>query len=388
MNRVWKQKIQLFTAWVTLFLMGTDLFIVSPLLPAIADKYNVSPSTAGWMVTVFSLMYALGAPFFGLLSDKWGRRRMIVIGLTGFTIANFITGIAPTFSVLLGSRILAGLTASMVSSSVFAIVGDSAPKGKSGQWLSIATSGFLTALWTGAPIGTIVGQAFGWRVAFIGLAILSFLFMSLNMRIWPQQSTKLVTSVLPARDTMKHILLEVAVTMFWAGGIYGLYTYLGTGLASVNHFSSGLVATALVTYGVGAIIGSLSGGKLADVWNVRAVPTLALAVLAFALIGLGLLFDNIIGIWPMLTLVGLAGYIAFSAFQARLAVLFPDRLGTAMAWNQTAMYAGITLGSVFGSLYLSSGSFMTWTILCGVSALIASLWLLMRIKMSKASLYN
>ncbi|HLR63536.1 MAG TPA: MFS transporter [Lentibacillus sp.] len=383
MERSWTQRVQLLTAWITLFLMGTDLFVVSPLLPSIANQFKVEASTAGWMVTVFSLMYAFGAPWFGALSDKWGRRRMIMIGLTGFMAANAVTGLASTFLILLGSRILAGLSASMVAASVFAITGDTAPQGKSGRWLAIVTTGFLTALWTGAPIGTITGQIFGWRVIFIALAVVAILLAILNARIWPSQSASRAKSALPEMGRLGQILLDVAVTMFWAGGVYGLYTYLGTGLKSVNDFSSGLVAVALVVYGIGAIAGSLSGGKLADVWNVRAVPTLALVMLALALAALGLLFSNMVWLWPLLAIMAFAGYVSFSSFQARLAIRFPDRLGTAMAWNQTAMYAGITLGSVFGSWFISIGSFTAWPILCGVFVLLGAVWLLIRIKVAQ-----
>ncbi|ASK62633.1 MFS transporter [Virgibacillus phasianinus] len=381
MKNVWHKRLQLLTGWITLFIIGTDLFVVSPLLPSIAEQYQITPSKAGWMVTAFSLMYALGAPWFGAFSDKWGRRKMITYGLIGFMIANVITGLAPTFSVLLGSRILAGLAASMVTSSVFAVTGDSAPSGKGGRWLAIVTSGFLTALWTGAPIGTVSAQIFGWQYIFYTLAIAAIALAILNVRVWPSQKSDLQKKpAVPKMGELGRILLDVAVTMFWAGAVYGLYTFLGTGLKSVNDFSSDLVAASLIVYGIGAIAGSLSGGRLADLWNIQAVSLFSLIALAVALALIGVLFSTWLWIWPLLAVWSFAGYVSFSSYQARLAQKYPDRLGTAMAWNQTAMYAGITLGSVFGGWIIKIWSFQALPLLCGAFALLGALWYLVRMK--------
>jgi MFS transporter, DHA1 family, purine base/nucleoside efflux pump len=62
-------KLSLSVGWITLFLMGIDLFVVSPLLPFISEAYNVSSAMTGWMVTVFAVTYAFFAPFFGWLSE-------------------------------------------------------------------------------------------------------------------------------------------------------------------------------------------------------------------------------------------------------------------------------------------------------------------------------
>lgn len=101
------ETIYLFTGWLTLFIIGTDLFVISPLLPFIAKEYELTPSSAGWMVTVFSLMYAISAPLFGWLSDRKGRRFFIVLGLLLFCLANLLTAVSPSFTILLISRILA-----------------------------------------------------------------------------------------------------------------------------------------------------------------------------------------------------------------------------------------------------------------------------------------
>jgi DHA1 family purine base/nucleoside efflux pump-like MFS transporter len=108
-------KISLSVGWITLFLMGTDLFVVSPLLPFISEAYQVSTSSTGWMVTVFAGTYAISAPFFGWLSDKKGRTLFITFGLLLFAISNILTAFAPSFLWLIISRILAGLSVASIT---------------------------------------------------------------------------------------------------------------------------------------------------------------------------------------------------------------------------------------------------------------------------------
>ncbi|MGY0693940.1 MFS transporter [Virgibacillus sp. FSP13] len=373
-SKYWLQRIQLATGWITLFMVGTDLFVISPLLPSIANEFQINSSKAGWMVTAFSLMYAVSAPWFGSLSDKWGRRRMIVTGLIGFTVANLFTGIASSFLLLLASRILAGLSASMVSSSVFAVTGDSAPEGKRGRWLSIATSGFLTALWSGTPIGTIGSQFLGWRFIFFALAFIAICLALLNGRVWSDQPRREADRTVKEKGKFSDILLDVTVTMFWAGAVYGVYTYIGTGFETVQGLSPVFVAIALVVYGIGAIAGSLSGGRIADAWEASIISTISLLALAILLVLFGVYFSTEFWMWPLLAMWPFAGYVAFSAYQAHLANRFPKRLGIAMAWNQTAMYVGITLGSIAGSFVLHRWSFSLLPIVCGLIALLAAIW--------------
>jgi DHA1 family purine base/nucleoside efflux pump-like MFS transporter len=139
-------RLRILAGFTTLFIIGTDLFVVSPLLPTIARRFEVDAAHAGWMMTAFSLVYMLAAPFLGGLSDASGRRMMIVTGLALFACANALTAWSGSFPVLLGSRLFAGLAAAMVSPSIYAITGDVAPPQRRGTWLATVGLGLLVAL--------------------------------------------------------------------------------------------------------------------------------------------------------------------------------------------------------------------------------------------------
>lgn len=368
------QRLRIAIGWLTLFVIGTDLFVVSPLLPSISKRFSVTPGSAGWMVATFSIMYAISAPWWGTLSDRFGKRRTIVVGLLGFTVGNTLTSLAPSFALLVLSRTLAGLSAAAVTPSIYAITGDVAPAERQGGWLAIVGSGLLLALWTGAPIGTLVSQVAGWRVIFAGLAVISLGLAVCNQRVWPEnKSHKTSLSKSATGRSLLMVLADVSIMAFWGLAVYGVYTYLGTGLRLYAHFSPGLIAVALIVYGIGATTGSLSGGRISDRWGAGRVSTVSLVALGVLLGIAALLFNSRVWLFPLLLLWAFAGYAFFPAFQSWLAQRFSDRRGMAMAWNNTALYAGITLGSLLGGWVISKWDFGVLPLICAVVSLAGAL---------------
>nr|WP_289709682.1 MFS transporter [Staphylococcus pasteuri] len=371
--------LELAISWITLFIIGTDLFVISPLLPNIQQNFDISKYEASWSVTVFSIMYAIMAPIFGILADKWGKKRNIVVGLIFFALSNFLTFLTPNFVLLLISRIIAGTSASMITSSVFAITGDLAPSSKKGLWLSIATSGFLTSIWIGAPLGNLLSNITNWRTVFLYLSIASIISAILIIFIYPNHINSGSDRQLDAK-TLSPIIKDVVVTTFWAFAIYGLYTYLGSALRDINHLNSSIVGIAFVFYGVGALVGSLLGGVLSDRLKNNTLISSTFIGLAIALVLVGITFKNIYLVYPLLTLLGISGYIVFSAFQAFISKRHRETSGSAMSWNQTAMYLGITLSSVVGGILIENSHIVLLTLSCALSAVLGMFWFKSRIK--------
>ncbi len=249
-------RVSLIVGWITLFLMGTDLFVVSPLLPFISEAYNVSSAMTGWMVTVFAVTYAIAAPFFGWASDKNGRGIFITFGLILFTFSNALTAFSPSFAWLIISRILAGLSVAAITPLMYAIIGDIAPSNRRGTWLSIVVSGHLTALWAGAPFGTLLELILGWRSVFVVMAIIGTILAVVNFKTWKSVPKSDLTRN-RLEGNLLRILGSVSVTTIWAISMYALYVYLGAALYSENRFSSSEIALAVTFYGIGAVLGIL-----------------------------------------------------------------------------------------------------------------------------------
>lgn len=363
-------KVGLSVGWITLFLMGIDLFVVSPLLPFISEAYNVSSAMTGWMVTVFAVTYAFFAPFFGWLSDKNGRRPLITFGLLLFVISNILTAFAPSFFWLIVSRILAGLSVASITPLIYAIIVDTAPPNRTGTWLSIVVSGHLTALWAGAPFGMLLEHFLGWRSVFVIMAVIGAILAVVNFNTW-----KYVPKIYLTRNLLEGNLLRtlgsVSVTTFWAISMYALYVYLGASLYSENRFSSTEIALAITFYGIGAVLGSLISGQLTDKFGERNISKVTLMFLTLIFVCLGIFFSSGDWIYLFLFLWALVGYAGFTSFQARLAVEYSNERGIVMAWNNTALYIGITLGSMIGGFVISKWGYSFLPYVCSIAAVLS-----------------
>ncbi|MGA5036870.1 MFS transporter [Streptomyces capoamus] len=176
-------------AWLTQFLVGTDLFVVAPLLPRIAASFAVSVAGTGLLVTAFSIAYVVASPFAGWVSDRWDRASVLVVALVLFSAANAGTALAPGFGVLLMARVVAGLAAAATGPTVYALVSVRARPRARAQVLAVVGSGLLTALWVGAPAGSLLGRYVGWRAAFVILAAGTFLLAFPHAWVWRPRPT-------------------------------------------------------------------------------------------------------------------------------------------------------------------------------------------------------
>lgn len=362
-------RVSLSVGWITLFLMGTDLFVVSPLLPFISEEYNVSSAMTGWMVTVFAVTYAIAAPFFGWASDKNGRGIFITFGLLLFSFSNTLTAFSPSFTWLIISRILSGLSVAAITPLIYAIIGDIAPSNRRGTWLSIVVSGHLTALWAGAPFGTLLEYFLGWRSVFVVMAIIGTILAIVNSKTWKYVPESDLTRNLLEGNLLR-ILSSVSVTTIWAISMYALYVYLGAALYSENRFSSSEIALAVTFYGIGAVLGSLISGQFTDRFGERKISKATLILLTLILVCLGMFFSSGDWIYFFLFTWALVGYAGFTSYQARLAVEYPKERGIVMAWNNTALYIGITIGSMIGGYVISNWGYPFLPYVCSIAAII------------------
>ena len=349
---------KLAVAWLTMFLVGTELFVFSPLLPVLAADYHIAPALAGLSVTMFSLAYMLSAPLFGYFADRVGRRRVLIYSLLAFALANILTAAAANLPSLLIVRLFAGAAAAGVSPSIYALVGSAAPAERRASWLALVVSGLLVSLAIGASAGGLMGALFGGPPVFLALAGLSLVLVWLNRWAWPCEHERAAiglggeaSGALSAAVLVRRLIPMVV----WSTGLYGVYTYLGAGLAAVG-FSSGQTAAAIACYGCGAIIGVLVGGRVADRLGVKWTASASLAGLCACLL-LRLAFDAGRLVEPALGVSSAFAQLFFPAQQAGLANDFPRQRAAVLAWNNSALFLGISLGSLLGAEAVAAGSF-------------------------------
>ena len=363
--------------WLALFVVGTDLFVISPLLPGISRGLGVGTSAAGWTVTTFSLAYLIGAPTLGALADRIGHRRVLTVALLVFAAANLLTGLAGSLAVLLVARGVAGLAASGITPSVYAMISRSSTPDRRARSLAVATSGLLLALATGAPAGSVLAAALGWHGVFFVLAAAALVVLVLVLVFTGDETAKPTGRVtVPYGVASEGLLVRlraVSVTGLWALSVYGVYTFLGAILTDTRQLTAGLIAGALVCYGIGAICGNLAGGWLTDRFGGRRVSIATLLLLAAATAALGrALYAPIGTLFAALGIFAGVAYPYFSAQQARLISRFPTMSGSVLGWNNTAMYAGILVASVLGGPLLESRPAQVLIFSASATALLAA----------------
>jgi predicted MFS family arabinose efflux permease len=356
-------------AWCTLFVVGTDLFVLSPLLPLIAAQYGLPPAPTGLSVTAFAITYMICAPLLGRIADRAGRRLMLSCCLAGFAAANLMTAASPGLLWLIAARIVAGAMTAGVSPSIYALVGESAPPARRASWMAMAVSGLLCSLSFGAPLGALIGASFGWDKVFDLLAGLSLLLVFVNRRIWPSDVEAAPTGVGPIARAAGTMAPRLLLTVVWATALYGMYTYLGAWLTRLG-FSTEEIAQVIACYGIGAIVGTLGGGRIADRIGTKAAIGASFAGLfaAFMLLPLTLRPGPLIGLG-----FGAASAVAqvfFPAQQAGLVSDFPTRRATVLAWNNSSLFLGIALGSLVGGQIITHGSFAAALFICAAIALV------------------
>ena len=365
---------RLVAGWLTLFVVGTDLFVISPLIPFLSNDYHVSVSAAGLGVTAFSVAYVFAAPFFGRLADSFGRHQVLIWCLLAFAAANLLTSAAHDLPAMLIARCLCGIAAAGVTPSVYALVGAAAPAGKRGTWISIVLTGLLLSLPFGAPLGTVVSLAEGWPVVFEGLAGCALILALLNFAVWrrPRPATASappVTSRAPDVFNAVTLIRALSPTVAWSTALYGMYTYMNAGLAELN-YGTGQIMRLAVIYGGAAFAGALLGGRLADRLSPEISTRAGLIGLAicFILFDLSLMARLEFLVALALALTSLLAQTFFPARQSLLMSKFPARASTALAWNNSALFLGMTLGSLIGGQAMALGGLEA---ILPVSALLA-----------------
>jgi len=347
---------------ISMFSVIFNLRVLGPILVDISQDFKVSIATAGSLAVAYAVPYAVMALFIGPLSDKYGRRRMMIIGIATLAITALAAMLAPTFSVLLVARGIAGLGGAILQPAVLASVGDYFPyaqRGKAMGWVISATT-LSTVL--GVPAGTFLAGIFTWRWIFGLLSIILIAATLIIVLIFPEGDTQTQEGSGgwdQYRNSFKRVFQEPSAIatlittslfgMFW----HGWNTFNGAFYIETFNLSTEDFALYVMFQGIGTFTGSYVGGLISDRITKKTATTLAL------LIG-GLAVSQIttfpVSLWLTVAINILMAFccgIRFTAGHALATQQVPAARGTMMALNASAIQFGGTVGSSTGSLLIS-----------------------------------
>jgi predicted MFS family arabinose efflux permease len=375
--------------WLALgtFAIGTEGFMIAPLLPDLARDLSVSLVSAGQLVTIFALTYALSSPVLTALTGDIDRRRLLIASMLAFAAANFVAWSAHTYPALLGARILLAVAAGLYVPNANALASALVEPARRGTALSIVTGGTSVAVALGVPLGALVGDRFGWRLNFAAIGALALISTAGLLTGLPRDiADRLPVASLRERlDVARQpvVLLALLSTMLWATGAYAVYTYLASFLVRAAGIAGSSISAVLFMWGVAAVIGLRLGGRLNDRFGHLPVIVTSLSVLALAFLSLSasaVLLPPAAARAPILLAIALWGVSAWSFFpaqQARLISIAGLKVApVALSLNASFQFLGFSTGAALGSLTLANASPLAlgWV---GASCVVAALSLVL-----------
>ncbi|MBU1354239.1 MAG: MFS transporter [Gammaproteobacteria bacterium] len=352
--------IALLALTLSAFAIGTTEFVIVGLLPTVAADLSISIPSAGLLVSLYALGVAIGAPVLTALTGKLPRKALLLSLMALFTAGNLLAWQAPSYESLVAARILTGLAHGVFFSIGSTIATGLVPREKAANAIAIMFTGLTVALVTGVPLGTFIGQHFGWRETFLAVSALgvvafigSALFVPRHIAHTPPASLLQQAKVLAE----PRLLLVYAKTAIGYGGSFIPFTFLAPILTDVSGFSAGAVGWVMLVYGVSVAVGNIWGGRLAD----RLGPIPALRIV-FALLAAVLLLLQFTAPHPWLALVTvlLWGAVAFGnvpglqVYVVKQAERFtPQAVDVASGLNIAAFNLGIAGAAWAGGLIVT-----------------------------------
>ncbi|WP_196473131.1 MFS transporter [Bacillus sp. SRB1LM] len=346
---------------ISAFGIGTTEFISVGLLPSISEDLHVSVTTAGLTVSLYALGVAFGAPVLTSLTASMSRKTLLMWIMIIFIIGNGIAAVATSFTVLLIARVVSAFAHGVFMSIGSTIAAALVPENKRASAIAFMFTGLTVATITGVPIGTFIGQQFGWRASFMVIVAIGIVALIANSMLIPSNLKK--GKSVSFRDQFKlitngrRLLLVFIITALGYGGTFVTFTYLSPLLQEVTGFEASTVTIILLVYGIAIAIGNMVGGKLSNHNPIRALFYMFLiqAIILFVLTFTapfkvaGLITIIFMGLFAFMNVPGLQVYVVILAER-----FVPSAVDVASAINIAAFNAGIALGAYLGGIVTNS----------------------------------
>ncbi|HWK63811.1 MAG TPA: MFS transporter [Rhizobiaceae bacterium] len=332
------------------FGIGVTKFVIMGLLIEVGNDLAVSISAAGMLISGYALGVVVGAPFMTALTSGWPRKTTLIALMLVFTFGNLACALAPGYWPLMVARVLTAFAhgtffgvGSVVATSLVAA-------DKRASAIAIMFTGLTVANILGVPLGTWLGQTYGWRSTFWAVTLVGLLAMAVIALFVPRDPAENKEPGDWRSDlamlSRPQVLLGLLTTVLSWVGVFAAFTYIAPMLTEIAGFPEAAVSPILLVFGAGLIAGNLAGGKLADR---RLVPALlgSLLLLALVLAGMTVAMHDRVAAVVFVALLGAAGFATVPPLQ--LWVL-DKATGAGQALASSLNIAAFNLGNAAGAL--------------------------------------
>ncbi|PGR63711.1 MFS transporter [Bacillus cereus] len=358
MNRV------LAVFFMIMFMIGTDTFLISPLLPTLQQVYHVSTELSGWMVSSYALGYAGFALVAGPISDGLNRKKVMVLGMSFFAISTFFCGIAPSFLWMLTFRFLAGVSAAFVSPQVWASIPLLIEKKQIVKAIGVATAGVSISQILGLPLGAYLATIH-YTIPFYFIGILSALLVILIYVVLPEiQSVHIGGNKKAILQRYKQLLTDSKVSLSYFAyfvfqtGNFAAFSFFGVWLSIQFGLQVHEVGTAMLVLGLGNLIGNIFGPRIVNKigYNLSFYGGIIFTAVLYVLLPH---VKNIVLVELLFFALFFVTGILFVLMMRHLQNMSSVARGTGAALANASMYIGQMIGAaIAGMLFAISHNFI------------------------------
>jgi MFS transporter, DHA1 family, inner membrane transport protein len=332
------------------FVMGTAELVVVGVLNLIASDLGVSVGRAGLLVTAYAAGISLGGPLLAMLTLRFPRRKVLTAALVAYLAGNALAVVVASFEMLLAARLATGALHGLFIGAAFAVATTLVPAERMGRAISAVFGGIAVSAAVGVPLGTLIGQEFGWQATFAAIVVLGGVALVATLALVPSIISN--SGSHGTREQVPHafaprVLAVLAVGFLLLGGQFAGLTYLAAFLGSVTGVTGAAIPVFLLCFGVANTAGTVLGGAAAD-RDAAGTLLRANAVLVVALLALWLGGASPVVTAVALAVWGLVGFGLVPSLQHRVVTLAGPGAELAAALPASAVTAGIAVGSLVG----------------------------------------
>ena len=373
-----------------MFLAQLVGLMLAPLLVALSDEFDVSVAAAGQLAAVTFAAWAISVISVGPISDSFGRRPVAVVGLTLLSASVIASSFAPSFSALLGLRVLTGLSGGIIPPNSMAAVADVLTPAKRARAFGILMAVASMSSVAGVPLVALMTSAGGWRVPFFVIGCLLFVCAVLHWLWYPkiERAGSRTFSFLSRYKQMARISLfrtALAANLLQRMAFYATFSYLAAYLISEHGFSVGATAIPLAIAGVGVVVGSIMAGSVA---NMRRRAQMVAGSAVVGGLAAWLLFSFDVTAWATVgvALVGITFIsIGWPTFLAISTEISGSSQATAVGMLGASNQMGGVGGAALGGAFLALGGFSTIGFFCLGAVLLSAVVLQFGMSPSRSS---
>ena len=346
--------LRVFILAISTITVGLVELIVGGILPIIADDLNVTIGTAGQLITVYALVFAIAGPVLLSLTVKVERKKLYLITMAVFFIGNIMTYFSPTFTYVMIARVITSMSAALLIVLSLTITARIVAAPLRAKALGYIVMGISSSLVLGVPLGILITNAFGWRSVFLGIAILSictFILISLFLEKVPMGEVQPLSAQIKALGNKKIVFAHLA-TMFMLAGHYTVYAYLTPFLEMNFNLSQYWISICYFLFGIAAVGGGALGGNLAN-W-IGSKKTILVIIGAFALV-LFVLPYSVFSFPFFIVILMFWGTLSWALAPPQQDYIIETDPATSdihQSLNNSALQVGIAMGSGIGGLVL------------------------------------